>query len=592
MRSANMKSNSFVQYVFKGFSFHIMINVLVLSINGFVDSAAILFIAPIIDILVNPTFENISSITHRIVEIMNNFGFMASVGSFLFLFIGFNLLRSLFLIYASFLILKTKFALLRSIMLDSFEDFFNAKWYFFSNNRQGTFINSLSHDILMVGDGFSAMARYFTQIIQIIFFIIVPFFISWQVSLICVSIAVLLILPFVLFDKISYRLGKESTSTANEISSIIQESFNSAKTILGFGNQRKSYYLLTKAFDAYSEANVKSQILWKGIPQLYYPLGIVVLAVALFSGKKFGVPISEIVVILYSFQRIIPLVGGGASERSLLKNCLPSFEVIMNLRKNANQLAQRTGTKIFLGLNKKIAVEGVSFSYPGYKPVLTEITLQIPKGNMVAFVGKSGSGKSTLIDIIMGFNEPSAGKISIDGVPLENFEINSYRRRIGYVPQDSVLFNMTIRDNLLWAKENATDIEINEACVQANSMEFIERLPEGFNTFVGDRGVRLSGGQIQRLALARAILKKPDVLILDEATSSLDSQSERLIQEAVENMAKKITVIVVAHRLSTVVNADYIYVLEDGLIVEEGTYMELSDNNGLFRSMVDLQLLR
>ena len=209
----------------------------------------------------------------------------------------------------------------------------------------------------------------------------------------------------------------------------------------------------------------------------------------------------------------------------------------------------------------------------------------IPRGKMVAIVGRSGSGKSTLVDIIIGFNEPLDGQIYVDGTPLHEFEINSYRKRIGYVPQESILFNMTIYENLLWAKEDATREEIREACIIANAAEFIEQFPKGYDTFVGDRGVRLSGGQIQRVALARAVLRNPDILILDEATSSLDSESERLIQLSIEAIAKKMTVIVIAHRLSTIAKADYIYVLEDGRIVEEGEYSQLVKNDGSFSQM-------
>ena len=223
--------------------------------------------------------------------------------------------------------------------------------------------------------------------------------------------------------------------------------------------------------------------------------------------------------------------------------------------------------------------------------MLTDIDLSIPRGTMVALVGDSGAGKSTLIDLIMGFHEPTQGRILIDGTPLQALDILSYRHRIGYVPQDAVLFNTTIRENLRWAKPDATHDEIRQACRQAHAEEFIERFPEGYDTVVGDRGVRLSGGQCQRMALARALLRQPELLILDEATSSLDSQSERLIQQAIEAAAKNTTVIVIAHRLATIVNADAIYVLHGGRIVEEGTYRTLRQQHGPFHRMTQLQLL-
>jgi len=191
----------------------------------------------------------------------------------------------------------------------------------------------------------------------------------------------------------------------------------------------------------------------------------------------------------------------------------------------------------------------------------------------------------------MGFNEPTPGLVVVDDTPLFDFDINSYRKKIGYVPQDSILFNMSIRDNLSWANEEVTDKDIRHACQLAYANEFIEKFPSGYDTLVGDRGIRLSGGQLQRVALARAILRRPELLILDEATSSLDSHSERLIQQAIEDIAKETTIVVIAHRLSTIVNADYMYVFSEGKIVEKGSYADLVKLNGHFDHMVKLQYL-
>lgn len=193
---------------------------------------------------------------------------------------------------------------------------------------------------------------------------------------------------------------------------------------------------------------------------------------------------------------------------------------------------------------------------------------------------------------MMALHEPSSGRITLDSIPLVEFDVRSYRRHIGYVPQESILFNWSIRENLLWAKGDACEKDLINACLQANAMEFIDKLPQGYDTVVGDRGIRLSGGQVQRLSLARAILRKPFFLVLDEATSALDTQSERLIQEAIESIAKETTVIAIAHRLSTIMHADHIVVLKDGRVAEEGTYTSLTKQNTYFQRMVQLQSLK
>jgi ATP-binding cassette subfamily B protein len=558
---------------------------------GIIDSVAILSITPVVDILIHPTLQDVSHITRRILDMMAGINIPISIGSLLLVFIIFNIVRSLLMIISNFFIVKTKYALLRNIILGTFEDFFKARWYFFSSGKQGTLLNTFIHEINVIGEAFGAIAIIFAQIVQCLIFIIVPFYISWKVSLLGISFALLFVLPFTLVEKVSYVLGKKNTSTANEIGSVIQESLSSAKIILGFGNKHKSLSSLSRGFNAHYDATIKSQILGVAITELYYPLGIIVLAAVVISGLRFAVPVSEIVVILYSFSRIVPLIGNITFKKNALNNFFPSYEQVLHLRQSALALEQKTGTMAFPGLNEKISLGGVSFSYPGYAPALQDIKVEIPKGKMIAFVGHSGSGKSTLIDMIMGFNEPLSGKITIDDIPLQEFDINSYRQRIGYVPQDSILFNMSIRDNLLWAKDSATEDEIKAACKKANAADFIEGFPQGYDTVVGDRGVRLSGGQIQRIALARAILRKPDLLILDEATSSVDTQSERLIQQAVEDISKNTTVIVIAHRLSTIINADYIYTLDNGKIVEGGTYSELLQKNGLFSQMVNVQMI-
>jgi len=586
-----MKTILFFREIFIKFPSLVIFNIIILLILGVVDSCVILTIAPVVDMLVNSSLENTSKITRYIIDILSAIGISVSLWKLLFIFLFFNVLRSLIFSASRYFILKTKYTVLRSVLLGTFEDFFKARWYFFSINKEGILLNTFMREIAVVGDAFGALANYLAQITQCILFAAVPFLISWKVASISFVSAILFAVPFSLIGKVSYRLGKVGTATANQVGSVIQESLTSAKVILGFGNQRRSLSLLSKGFDDHRRATLKYQTINSAIPQAYFPTGILVLIIALLSGRYFSVPISDIAVILYSFLRIVPLIGSLSGEMSALHSCLPSYEQVMSLRNQAKQYVQRTGTINFTGIQNSISIQNLSFSYPGCEQVLEDVDVVIPKGKMVALVGKSGAGKSTLIDMIMGFNEPSKGEIMIDDVPLQNFDINSYRQNIGYVPQTNIVFNMSIKDNLLWAKADATEEQIHEACMLANAIEFIERLPDRYDTLVGDRGVRLSGGQIQRVALARAVLRNPALLILDEATSSLDTESERLIQDAIERISHRTTIILIAHRLSTVINADYIYVMDAGRVIEEGTYADLVAVNGNFKRMVDNQVL-
>ncbi len=586
-----MKIIHFIRGIFKQFPLLFISNIVLQALVSLIEALSLFTIGPLVDFLVHPNFQNVSPLTQRMVAAISRIGFPVTLKTYLSFFVLFIVFSSCFRIFARHSILKTKYILCRSIIVDTFKDFFNARWYFFSSRKQGTLLNTFTRELNIVGNAFGAVAIFFASALRLIFCLIIPFYISWQVTCISLVAAFLLTWPILLLGRISYRLGQLNTSTSNQVSTVIQESFMLAKEILGFGNQNKSVENLAKAYDGHCKAAVKSQTISLTIPILYRPFGVIVLAVALVAARHFGVALSEIAVLLLALLQVVISIGDLAARKNSLDNFFPSYEQIKHLSSQARQFKQISGNKKFIGFNKEISIENASFAYPGNSPALKDVNIVIPKGKMIAIVGSSGAGKTTFIDMIMGFNESSTGRIAFDGISLEEFNIESYRRRIGYVPQDSALFNMSILDNLLWSKKDVTMEEIKQACIQANANEFIEKFPKGYDTLVGDRGVRLSGGQRQRVALARAILRKPELLILDEATSSLDTHSERLIQQAIENIAKQTTIIIIAHRLSTIVNADYVYVFKDGKVVEEGTYSDLIKMDGRFAQMVKLQLL-
>jgi ABC-type multidrug transport system fused ATPase/permease subunit len=487
-------------------------------------------------------------------------------------------------------LLRTKYAVLRDVMVGTFAGIFDARWEFFSSGDRGVLLNSFSREAGAIGDAFGALTRIFANGVQVGFYLAVPFFLFWKVMSLSLLAAIVCALPILFLGRLSYRLGRQNTATGNELFSIIHEGFSLAKVILGFGRQRAIVRKFACAYDAHRRATIWSQTLSGATPLMYEPLGLLVIALTLVMAQKFGFPLAEIGVGLWALRQAIPLMGGIASQRNEVVNLLPSYQQIDAIRKRADLLRQSSGKQEFDGFSS-IAFEKVYFSYGDENPALVDLSLRVLRGQFVAIVGASGAGKSTVADMILGFHEPSAGRVAVDGVSLSDFDITSYRRRLGYVPQESVLFNASILENLLWANEEATPEQIDQACQQANVDGFILDLPDGYDTIVGDRGVRLSGGQCQRIALARAILMQPVLLILDEATSALDTESERLIQAAIERIAETTTVIAIAHRLSTIARADYVYVIERGQIVEEGEYQDLLGCDGFFKRMVAMQNL-
>lgn len=587
-----MKAFLFIRDIFKKFPALLTVNTLLLVVVSMLDAFSLLTLTPIVDFLIHPDLAGISPFTVKAIGILKFFGLSVTLGNWLLIFITLIVLSSAVDIFARYSILRTVYAVLRDILLGMFEDFFAARWYFFSSSKQGVLLNTFNRELAVVSTAFTKIALFFTSVIELVFFLTVPLCISWQVTSISLAAGLLFVLPFILLSRHTYRLGQLNTSTANQMSAVVQENLGLAKIVLGFANQHKSIANLSAAFNAHRLVTVKSQIINIAIPKLYRPFGVVMIIIALFSARRFGVSLSEITVLLLALLQVAVSIGNITMHKNALDNFAPSYEQIKDLRERAKELKQDSGPRQFKGFVRELIAQGVSFAYPGQEePVFKDINVRIPKGKMVAFVGESGTGKSTFIDIVMGFHQPTAGRIIIDDIPLKEFDINSYRGRLGYVPQESILFNMSIRDNLRWADEKADEEGLRRACSQANADKFIDELPRGYDTLVGDRGVRLSGGQIQRIALARAILRKPDILILDEATSSLDTYSERLIQQAIEEIARETTVIIIAHRLSTIVKADYIYVFKNGRIVEEGRYSELARKKGEFSKMMQLQAL-
>jgi subfamily B ATP-binding cassette protein MsbA len=274
---------------------------------------------------------------------------------------------------------------------------------------------------------------------------------------------------------------------------------------------------------------------------------------------------------------------------ALIQPGLVGAERIFEFMDTPVDIRDSEGAQPFPGLKEEIAFNGVSFAYRAGEPVLEDISFKAPQGSVVALVGSSGAGKTTLLDLLARFYEVSDGSITIDGKDIRNFHLRGLRGALGIVSQETILFHDTVRANIAYGTPSATQAEIEQAARTAHAHDFVTKMPQGYETVVGERGTELSGGQRQRLAIARAILRDPPILVFDEATSALDTESERLVQEAIDRLLEGRTVFVIAHRLSTIQRANQILVLEDGHIVERGTHETLLEEEGMYRRLYDLQ---
>jgi ATP-binding cassette, subfamily B, bacterial MsbA len=375
----------------------------------------------------------------------------------------------------------------------------------------------------------------------------------------------------------------------------VLEMLSGIRLVKATASEAQEYQKLEGLIHDRENADFQSQANSALISPVNEMIGIVVVVAILLLGRTFFKgQLESLSAVLLTYLlilfRMLPFVGQLNNARGAFANLVPSVSVVNEFLRRDNKPFMQKGHIPYVAMTEGIRFEDLSFTYPGHdRQILNQVNLWLPKGTTLALVGSSGAGKSTLADLLPRFYDPTSGRILIDDRDLKDFELSSLRRSMGIVSQDTFLFNDSVRNNLAYARKDATDDQIVEAAKRANAYEFIVKLPQGFDTLIGDRGVMLSGGQRQRLAIARALLRDPEILILDEATSALDTVSERLVQSAIDELSRDRTTLVIAHRLSTVQNANQIAVLDKGRVVEVGTHAELLKQGGLYAQLHAMQ---
>ncbi|AJD92688.1 multidrug ABC transporter [Jeotgalibacillus malaysiensis] len=573
------------------------INISAMIIIGLLEGAAIVMLIPMIGLTGIIPFDS------SVIPFAGWFDFLGNMP------IG----TSLLLILSAFLVLAASQYLLhrevgvrnaviyqgflKHLRVKTYRELIRSNWLFFISNRRSDLVNALAGEVMKASSGTQAVLQFASSIITTAFQVVLAFILAPVITAFVLLFGGALVFFNRKFLKKSLALGKRNYELQREYMAGITDQMNGMKEIKS--NSLESSRL--NWFEDLTERMKKEQTDYsrlRATSQTYYKIASSVL-IAIFiyvAIMVFSAQLAQLMLIMVIFSRLWPRVAGIQASLEQIATVLPSFKGIQNLQQKCHASAEVEAALAdypALTVKESMKVEDVSFKYQTDQAAFTlqNISITVRANEMTAFVGRSGAGKSTLVDLLMGLNIPDEGRILVDGETLTPEKIQSLRKTISYVPQDPFLFNTSIRSNLLLVKGNATDEELWEALTFASADGFVSRLPEGLDTLIGDRGIKLSGGERQRIVLARAILRKPSVLVLDEATSSLDADSEASIQQAIEKLKGKMTILVIAHRLSTIRNADQVIVLDQGEVIQQGGFKQLAqEKTNLFSHLLQKQM--
>ncbi len=471
----------------------------------------------------------------------------------------------------------------------------DANWLFVCRSRATDFTHALTHEIYRVGNGTNVALIFTGEVVLGMLYMAIAFALSAGMTALVLVSGALLTFVFRGRTHAIEEQGEEVSSSNKSLYAATIEHLQSLKAAKTYGAEERNFSIFSGLSAEVVRANVDGAR-QQAVAATWFELGsVLILAVVLYvSIRVLAVPPASILILLLLFARVMPRIMTGQHHYRAFVNSLPSFANLMNIEARCAAAAEPAAhPHDRMSLARELAADRISFTYSeGRVAAVKDLSLVIPAGKVVALVGPSGAGKSTIADILMGLVLPDSGTLRLDGRPLGPESVRGWRDQIGYVAPDTFLFHDTIRANLKWARPDASEEEMLEALRQASVLDFVAGLKDGLDTVVGDRGMMVSQGERQRLALARAFLRRPSMLILDEATNSLDSENEGRVLDAIESRRGELTVVLIAHRLSTIRWADLIYVVEGGRVVESGDWSSLSARrDGRFRALWEAQSL-
>jgi subfamily B ATP-binding cassette protein MsbA len=497
----------------------------------------------------------------------------------------------------SYLVLRVEQAAIRDLRNDLQRHFQRLTLSFFHARRTGTLISRVTNDVEYLRNAMaSGISTLGKDVLTLAGALALAFYASWRLTLLA-----LLVLPAagLLLGVIGRTMRRRSTRTQErmgDLTALLQETIAGARVVRAFGAERFEGDRFERANEAFFQAFVRMRrVALAARPFSEFALVLVAVAMLWYGGSEIftrqTLAPHQFVLFVTALLTTVSPTKSIAEVSANIHQGLAAADRLFELMDTTPDIRDRPGARALPPLRDAIRYEGVSFAYEEGPRVLTDVSFEVRRGEIVALVGSSGAGKSTVMDLLPRFYDPAEGRLTMDGVDLRDATLATLRAQLGIVTQESQLFHDTVRRNIAYGLDDASLDAVTAAAAAAHADGFIRALPHGYDTVIGDRGVKLSGGERQRIAIARALLRNPPILLLDEATSALDAESERLVRDALERLMRDRTVLVVAHRLSTVQHAHRIVVLEQGRVVASGTHRELIEQQGLYRRLYDLQFV-
>lgn len=561
------------------------------------EGIGILMLLPLLQSIDNGQTSNqfesvINDILYKLIDYL---GFSDSIVSILLLISAAFIIKGIITFLALGLTAKLIGQLLKEIKVKLFSLYSKMSFSYFSSKNTGDLINLINEQPTKSLEAFKQLSLLGSHFINTIILMSLAFLMTFSFGLMALGLGLFLLVLFLRMNSYVQNLSRIAAEENGVLTKWLIQTLHGFKYLISTNQINSFKKYINNSISVLTSTQIKSGVAAAFTQSVREPIAVLFIMVIVYVQIfVFNLRLEPILVSIALFYRALNSTLAVQSAFQGTFQHIGSMELVHDEFINQMKNKSDDGSIHIDRFSKGILIENVDFKYANSKKgALNNISLHIPIKSSIAIVGESGAGKTTLVDLITLTNKPQNGRILIDNILSNELNKSTWRDKIGYVSQDTLIFDDTIGNNIsMWKDVENSEIELREAAKKANILEFIQSLPDGFNTLVGDRGILLSGGQKQRIFIARELYRKPDILILDEATSSLDSESEKSIQESIELLKGKITVIVIAHRLSTIKNVDMIYLLQKGKIIEKGTYVELKNNiKSRFSQLASLQVL-